>query len=409
MDRRDFIMQATVLGGLSALAPLGAAAAAPTAAAAAAGGTAARQAMQNLLTTINEAQAHFLSPEYGIASAADIAEGQRLLMHILQTGLEFWLEGDPERPVFKPYVTPTRKLLGDNPDSLYYFAPIRGDRSYRIRGNLSGVTFTSFTVEGGSSQGQGASKSLGALDDTQMEVAPDGSFEILVSAKKPKSGNWLKVDATAGQITTRHYVESRNCIAAEANASIPLSIEPLDPPPLTAYYTDDAIAQRIGYVRNFVQSMMAMSLGGNRGDQPRPPWFSTTPNVFNAPGQWLSETGYGNLHAHYAAAPFVLMPDEALVIEGRMPQCRFANVVLWNRFMQAFDYANRQVSLNRSQIQFETDGSFRLVLAHKNPGVPNWLDTEGRVSGLMYWRWLLAKGEVPTPQAKVVKFNSIKA
>ena len=131
------------------------------------------------------------------------------------------------------------------------------------------------------------------------------------------------------------------------------------------------------------------------------------PNVFNAPGQWLSETGYGNLHAHYAAAPFVLMPDEALLIEGELPQCRFANLVLWNRYMQTFDYTRRQVSVNRAQMALDANGSYRLVLAHRDPGLPNWLDTEGRVSGIMYWRFLLATGTVPTPRARVVKFAEI--
>jgi hypothetical protein len=132
-----------------------------------------------------------------------------------------------------------------------------------------------------------------------------------------------------------------------------------------------------------------------------------TPNQFPAPGQWQSETGYGNLHAHYCAAPFALGPDQALVIEGALPPCRFANVVLWNRYMQSFDYTRRQVSLNRAQMPFDSDGRYRIVIAHHDPGVPGWLDTEGRASGLVYWRFLLASGEVPTPTARVVAFADI--
>ena len=43
-----------------------------------------------------------------------------------------------------------------------------------------------------------------------------------------------------------------------------------------------------------------------------------------------------------------LEADGALVITGRFPECRFTNVVLWNAFMQSYDYANRQISLNRT-------------------------------------------------------------
>ena len=96
----------------------------------------ARAAMGELLLTLERVQAQYLIPAHGVVTADQVAEGERALAHILETALFFWLEADPERPVFKPYVTATRKLLGDNPDSLYFFAPIRDDRSYRITGNV---------------------------------------------------------------------------------------------------------------------------------------------------------------------------------------------------------------------------------------------------------------------------------
>ena len=87
----------------------------------------------------------------------------------------------------------------------------------------------------------------------------------------------------------------------------------------------------------------------------------------------------------------------------------FANVALWNRFLQTYDYVNRRVGLNRSNTELEPDGSWRMVLAHHNPGVPNWLDTEGRPTGQVYWRYFLPEGDIPTPQAKVVPFAEIAA
>jgi len=404
MDRRDFMLGAAAIGGASAL-MANAASLAQTVPPASA--TASTTAMQELLRNLGELQAQYLSPAYGITAAGDVAEGQRLVLHLLNTALNFWLEADPEHPVWTPYTLPSRKLLGDNPDALYYFAPVRGERSYRIRGNLAGATFTSFTVEGGSGEGNAAGKSTAALDDMDMQVDHDGNFEIIASATRPAHGNWLPLASDSGQITTRHYYETRNNIVNQIAFQVPLSIEAIDPLPLAPAPDDAAIARRIGNVSRFVRAMMVMSVASSASGNARPPWFSTVPNTFNAPGQWLSETGYGNLHAHYAAAPFVLMPDEALVIEGELPQCRFANLVLWNRYMQTFDYTRRQVSVNRAQMALDANGSYKLVVAHRDPGVPNWLDTEGRASGLMYWRFLLATGTVPTPRARVVKFTAI--
>ena len=141
-------------------------------------------------------------------------------------------------------------------------------------------------------------------------------------------------------------------------------------------------------------------------------WVSLEANHFNEPGQWVSASGdnaYGNTHAWYNSAPYELEPGEALVIRGRFPDCRFANVVLWNSFMQSFDYANRQVSLNRKQINYEDDGSFRLVIAHEDPGVPNWLDTEGRRSGQVYWRYVFPTSTPERPTTEVVKVASLRA
>lgn len=411
MERRDFIAAATTTLGAGAALLAAASAAAPSGAAASPGaapaGSASREAMLALLQGLEARQAELLSPTYRIASPGDVAEGQRLLLHILGIGVSFWLEADPERPAWTPYSGPTRKMLGDNPDALYYFAPVRGDRRYRIRGNLAGATFTSFTVDSGSAEGGAASRSTAAIDDSGMEVASDGSFEILVGGERPARGNWLPLDPQAGQITTRHYFESRNCIINQTAFAIPLSIEPLDAPPLAPAPGDAEIARRIGAVARFTEAMLRMSVMGAAAGTTPPAWFSTVPNVFPAPGQWLSETGYGNLHAHYCAAPFALGPEQALLIEGELPQCRFANVMLWNRFMQTFDYTRRQISLNRSQMHFLPDGRYRIVVAHRDPGVPGWLDTEGRSSGLVYWRFLLARGTVPTPLARVVDAGSL--
>jgi hypothetical protein len=82
-------------------------------------------------------------------------------------------------------------------------------------------------------------------------------------------------------------------------------------------------------------------------------------------------------------------------------------VTIWNRFIQSFDYRNRNISLNRKQTVLESDGSFRMILAHEDPGVPNWLDTEGRPGGVMFWRFMLPEGEIETPKAQVVKFKDI--
>ena len=110
----------------------------------------------------------------------------------------------------------------------------------------------------------------------------------------------------------------------------------------------------------------------------------------------------------YTTAPYRLRPDQALVMEGRFPRSRFCNVMLWNRFLQSYDYASRRISLNRAQTVLQPDGRYRIVIAGRDPGVPNWIDTEGRPSGLVYWRFLLPEGQIETPRARVVPLSELR-
>ena len=56
--------------------------------------------------------------------------------------------------------------------------------------------------------------------------------------------------------------------------------------------------------------------------------------------------------------------------------------------------------------EYEDDGSVRIVVAHEDPGVPNWINTVGHARGTMCFRWIRAK-EHPQPQTRVVKFSDI--
>lgn len=414
MDRREFMKgmgaAGSMVAGLTAMNGL----AAGTAQAGLFGGgsaTASRKAMHAILDAIREVETTMLSPKAGFTDPAELAEAERAIGHILHTGLEFWLEADLDRPVFKQYVTPTRKLLGCNPDSLYYFAAIRPDKTYRITGSVGAATFTSFTVEDGSAEGHAAKGSSAALGDDEMEIKSDGSYEIIASQTKPARGNWLKLGPNSSQITTRHYHESRQSVATIPGRVIPISIEVLDPEPLKPNGGDAQNAARLQWVANFVREHSAMTFRKTSPEMAKAlGWTSLVPNQFNPAGQWRGTAGqnaYGNMHAWYASANYELAPDEALVITGRFPECRFANIVLWNAFMQSFDFANRRISLNRNQIEYEKDGSYRIVVAHRDPGVPNWLDTEGRPKGHMYWRYLFPVTDPGKPDTQVVKVDSL--
>ena len=118
-------------------------------------------------------------------------------------------------------------------------------------------------------------------------------------------------------------------------------------------------------------------------------------------------SGWGTPDNVYSLGAFELAPDEALVVAGRSPRCTYWGVQLWNRYMQSLDYRHHRVSLNGVQAALETDGSFRVVIAERDPGIANWLQTAGYREGLFFCRWLQAE-EMPNPlSTEVVRISDL--
>jgi hypothetical protein len=360
--------------------------------------TESRKAFHELLDLLREVDERWLGPEWMIQSAGDVAEGHRALAHLLQGGLFSHFEDDPDHPVFRRIVSPSRKFTGDNPDAIYYDAAVRPERTYRIRGSLAGAVYVSLTVEAGAAEGRFGSRTAGVLNDTQFDVAPDGSFEV-VAGGPPRGRNWLPLPPEAARITTRHYFEDETSAAADPRRRIPLEIETLEALPPPAAPDDASVAAGLRRVANFVRSRTLEQPAPGQGDPPA--FVSRVPNQLPPPVK-PGDFALAAADAAYSMAPYVLGPDQALLMTGRWPACRCACVCLWNRWMQTYDFAHRRVSLNRRQTRLEPDGSFRMLIAHRDPGVPNWIDTEGRPFGLIFWRFMLPEGEIETPRAEVV-------
>ncbi len=365
--------------------------------------TAAQAAFEELLDTMREAANRFAGPEWGLVAPDDIAGGLRVLANLLEGGLVGHFDDDPRQPVFRQIVTSTRKSLGDNADAIYFDAAVSPDLAYVVRGRTAGAVYVSFTVEAGAHDGGFPERTAGVLNDTQFDVDDDGRFEIYVGGpERPR--NWLPLAPDAVRMTTRHYWETERSPAIPPVPDTALEIEVLGdvgvlPPP-----DDASVAAGLRRVARYVRSRSLEQPMPGSGDQPA--FVSREPNQFPKPVP-PGNHALAAYDASYSMAPYVLGPDEALVITARWPECRCANVSLWNRHLQTYDYAHRRVSLNRAQTVFETDGSFRVVIAHRDPGMPNWLDTEGRPFGLVFWRFMLPEGVIETPRAEVVPFAKL--
>ncbi len=368
--------------------------------------TESRAAYARLLECLTDLGERFAGTEWMVESPDDVAEGLRVILHHLGTALETQFEQSPARPVFRELVAPWRKALGDNADARYFDAVIDPAGIYRLSGRTAGACYVSATLEACATDGAFPSSTAGVINDTQFDVADDGSFEIVIGGAS-RARNWLAMDPTATRITTRHYWEEETGPHHAPRRDLALAIDLIggSVPHGPRAPTDTSVAADIDRLATYVRSRTVETIMAPGEGEP-PPFVSREPHVFPppvAPG----DHALAAADAAYSMAPFVLGPDEAVVITGRWPTCRCANVSLWNRQMQTFDYLRHPVSLNRAQTGLEPDGSFRIVIADRNPGVPNFLDTEGRSFGLVFWRFMLPDGPIETPRCEVVRLDSL--
>ncbi len=364
--------------------------------------TESRTALKELIALLQEIDDRWAGPEFDMHCEADVVAAHRALMHNLEGGLVGMFESDPANPEFKRIVTNSRKFTGDNSDAIYFDAPVSPDYEYVMRGTMTGAVYFSMTTECNSEKGTMPTHTGSVLNDTQIDVDENGEFTVYIGGEK-RERNWLPLVEDASRVTTRHYFENELPAGNDPFSEPRLAIKVINTNAVPSPPNDPSVSDGIRKVAEFLRSR---TLGMPRFADNPPPFLSLIPNEFPKPVP-PGDFGLAAVDATYAMAPFLLAPDEALVITGRWPNCRFANVCLWNRFQQTFDYANRSVTLNRTQTKLENDGSFQIVVAHEDPGVANWLDTESNPFGMVFWRFFLVDGDVETPKAEVVKLASM--
>ncbi|HVT63839.1 MAG TPA: hypothetical protein VHD81_01650 [Mycobacteriales bacterium] len=365
-----------------------------------------RVAFDELLDTLREVADRYAGDEWMVSTPDDVAGALRAVVHGLGTALETQFEDDARHPIFREIVTPWRKLLGDNPDARYHDAVVHPAGVYRVRGNTDGAVYVSFTVEAGVPDGRMPERTAGVLNDDDFDVAPDGSFELTIGGPQQGRG-WLPLPDDATRITVRHYWEHNTPPATPPAPSLGLAIELIDGdvPEQGPLPTDADVAKAIRRTSTFVRSRV-MEATPPPGSAAPPAFVSQMPNQFVSPVP-PGDHALAAADAAYSLAPYVLGPDEALVMRVRWPRCRYGGVALWNRHLQTFDYLRGPVGLNRAQAVTSEDGIATIVIAQRDPGVPNWLTTEGRPFGLVFWRFLLAEGAIEPIEAEVVPVDEV--
>ncbi len=348
------------------------------------------KATQDLLDLMKTLDQKFLTGEHAPKDPTTVLEGYKWIFSITQVAMEVYVWGDKFKPRFVEIVGPAKKWGGDNSDAFYFMAPIDPSRTYKVSVDPGDAVYLSLTVYGGPDDGHWSERIVSLLNTTQMEPNPDGTYTVILSPDK-HDGNWMKLEPDAVVAITRDYMND-----PVGGRKAVWDIECLDEAP-PYELTDDDLASRFEIVKTWVEnqaSLVPTALGQpNHVDDP----FPVPKKTF----------GWAAGDAAYAMGSFELDEGEALVLRGRNPECVFWNVCLWNQFLHTFNYDYDPVTANGSRIETGADGSWEIVLSHENPGGANWISTQGRPQGRIFFRWFLPESTPGPVEAEVVPLSDL--
>ncbi len=324
----------------------------------------------------------------------DRAKGFRLLSRNIALALQFHLENvDPEFPELLHYFDPLRKQGGDNTDALYVGAPIDGSHTYRISGHRGNARYFAVTVlEDGETPWGGAV--IGNLIDRDIAVEDDGRFEIILSPEE-HSGNWIRTTPGSWRVTVRQFFADW-----ENEEPMRARIDRLGEARHPADFTPQQLVRGLLASADWVRESTWY-------------WADMLDKWQQRPNTFLSYRALDDnaIDATPGGEPLIcywrVPEDEALVIRVLPPPADYWAVEFGNYWWETMDYRYRLCSTNCHHAVLEDSGELLLVVSHRDPGLPNWLDPSGHREGYVTVRWIGAQ-DYPAPRCEQMPFAQLR-
>ncbi len=340
----------------------------------------------------------------------DEAEGYRWITRLVSLAQEWFIEkSDPLHPQLFQSQTEYRKLLVDNPDVRYGFCTLDDTRTYRLVGTRGEAAYIGLTfgtpVGKGPVDGKTGTTVQAHID--QFELGPNGEVDILIvsAGNRPatKVTNCVEMTPGTGQLAVRETFFDRR-----VDRPADLRVELVDgvPPPVLGV---EELAGKLEFAGVFVQFVAATAVNMWHDTADNVNTFGGTAGAEHVAAQDDEVRSHSNAEMTYHGGRWVLGEGEALVVTVHDPPTEFLywGLTTSTAWMESLDYRYTTTNLNNHTAQRSADGSWRLVISPTDPGIPNWLDTQGRREGYMIVRWVLADGP-PHPTCELVTIASLK-
>lgn len=281
----------------------------------------------------------------------------------------------------------------DNPDSVYRVIPISGDERYEIHGRVGANRMTEnyFTLW---DPNMGT---VAVLNGRTMHVDSDGSFVITVDSD-PADGrpNHVQTTPEAHEFYIRDVLlnwdrDDPNHLSVQRLGADPTT------PPRTPDEQADATAAMMAYFADFTGKL-------SHGV------YKMAPNNFNL--AWSADRVGAMRNQVYVMGRFDLNPGETFVVDVSDGGAEYFTVPLSNIWGTTLDIVDRTGSLNKAQSVPNEDGTYTYVISPTEPGVANWIDSDGLREGILTLRMAEFGGDGPKEdlgaRGRVVKLDDLE-
>jgi len=323
------------------------------------------------------------------------------------------VHNDPDRPKIiwataAPHAWGKLRVPGsgygiDNPDNVYRNIPIDGAARYEITGKvrLDGPLQESFTLYRSRPGSGGTEKQavfegapiLGAVTAKDLVVASDGVFTIVID-RDPANGRANHIQS--GDNPDEILIIRDTLSDWSTQRPLQLSVDRVGGPAPKPERSGAEIADEA------VRSMQAMVPFWLKFDNDYV--YIQPANVIGTPRRRDGGWGFAVM------ARFDLAPDEVMVATLDPAGARYLGFQIADPWSVAPDYIHHTVSLNNHQAEPNPDGTFTYVLAPRDPGYRNWIDTVGMRTGMVTLRWqeLADKNTSPDNAVRSVRVVKLK-
>ena len=319
-----------------------------------------------------------------IESEADLLEGLQYLAGGIAACTHLAFDYDRDHPFLQSGTGPFTKMGLDNPDTLYFGTRVQAGRDYVVTGTRGTTTDLSFQLLGGEYTDDNVPDSETAFDDRQLDIGANGDYE------------WRFTPKTNAQLVIREVYNDWSAQRGKV-AIARVDTAGTAPPPLT----NDLIEKRFAVAgKQLVQRIKTWLQF--------PQWFYMNIPVNTMVAPRLTPGGLATQYS--SAGHFELTPDQALVITLPATDAPYLGFQLGSLWYVSLDYINHQSSLNGTQAQVDADGKIRIVVADRNPGVMNWVETLGHRKGFLQFRWQRVSRELTEadgPTVELIDINDI--